>query len=72
MAASHSTLTLNVASKPIPEIRRLLAEAGLPSDLDTAMRVRKAARANALRWDEHGIQITDGDRPRLEAKSERG
>jgi len=37
-----------VAALPVPEIRRLLAFLGFPSDLDTAIKVRQSARQGSL------------------------
>jgi hypothetical protein len=49
-----------IATLPIPEIRRLLAFLGFPSDLTTAIKVRHSARQGTLTVTKDRIYSTDG------------
>jgi len=58
----------NIAEKTIPAIRKLLSDCGFPSDLVTAIQIRRAARANALRWEKDLIKTSDESRLNLKAE----
>jgi hypothetical protein len=62
MATDRKAEVENIATKNIPEIRRMLADCGFPSDLPTAIKVRRAARAHALQWGKESLKTTDESR----------
>lgn len=49
-----------IVGLPLPEVRKLLASKGYPSDLVTASRVRKAAQDRKLFWTTRGLSV-DGE-----------
>lgn len=50
-------IRMDIASLTIPQIRVLLNREGLPSDIETASRVRQAARTGKLAWSKDQVTV---------------